>query len=62
MQQINILLTGVAGFIGAHLAQRPLAENKDVQIIGIDNLNDYYDISLKAPPCKKVVLKNKKKI
>ena len=42
---MNVLVTGVAGFIGYHLAQRLLAEG--VQVYGIDNLNDYYDVSLK---------------
>ena len=43
----TVLLTGAAGFIGANLARRLLEERKSVQIIGIDNLNDYYDVSLK---------------
>lgn len=43
----TILITGVAGFIGANLAKRLLAEAKDITIIGIDNMNDYYDVSLK---------------
>ena len=42
---MKVLVTGVAGFIGYHLAQRLLAEN--IQVYGIDNLNDYYDVSLK---------------
>lgn len=42
---MKVLVTGVAGFIGYHLAQRLLAEG--VQVCGIDNLNDYYDVSLK---------------
>jgi UDP-glucuronate 4-epimerase len=42
---MKILITGVAGFIGYHLAQRLLAEGHE--IYGIDNLNDYYDIALK---------------
>ena len=41
----KILITGVAGFIGYHLAEKLL--NKNYQIIGIDNLNDYYDPRLK---------------
>jgi UDP-glucuronate 4-epimerase len=40
-----ILVTGVAGFIGFHLARRFLADGWDV--LGIDNLNDYYDPHLK---------------
>ncbi len=42
---MNILVTGAAGFIGAHVALELLKEGHDV--IGIDNLNDYYDIALK---------------
>lgn len=41
----KILITGTAGFIGFHLTQKLLAN--DNNIIGIDNLNDYYDVSLK---------------
>ena len=40
-----ILVTGVAGFIGFHLAKKLLAMGFDVY--GLDNLNDYYDVSLK---------------
>jgi UDP-glucuronate 4-epimerase len=42
---MNILVTGAAGFIGFHLSKRLLAEN--YQVIGVDNLNDYYDVRLK---------------
>ena len=41
----KILITGVAGFIGYHLSEKLLNNNYD--IIGIDNLNDYYDPNLK---------------
>lgn len=41
----DILLTGVAGFIGFHLAKSLL--RKGEYVIGIDNLNDYYDVNLK---------------
>ncbi|WPC39145.1 GDP-mannose 4,6-dehydratase (plasmid) [Brachyspira hyodysenteriae] len=43
---MNILLTGVAGFIGSNLLDE-LLENKDNTVIGIDNLNDFYDPLIK---------------
>lgn len=43
----SILVTGSAGFIGANLVMRLLKEMKAGTIIGLDNLNDYYDVSLK---------------
>ena len=42
---MKILLTGSAGFIGLHLSERLLSEGHEV--VGIDNLNDYYDTALK---------------
>ena len=42
---MKVLLTGVAGFIGMHVAERLLARGDEV--VGIDNLNDYYDPQLK---------------
>lgn len=42
-----ILITGAAGFIGSNLAKNILQKDSEVQVIGIDNLNDYYDVSLK---------------
>ena len=42
---MKILLTGAAGFIGMHTAKRLLARGDEV--IGLDNLNDYYDVNLK---------------
>ncbi len=48
--QLKVLITGAAGFIGSYLAQR-LAKN-GYQVIGIDNMNDYYDVSLKEERLK----------
>ena len=52
-----ILITGSAGFIGYHLAKKILNNNKEV--IGIDNINNYYDINLKKNRIKDLK-KNKK--
>ena len=42
----TVFVTGSAGFIGANLVKRLLTV-KNIRIIGIDNMNDYYDVSLK---------------
>jgi UDP-glucuronate 4-epimerase len=48
---MHLLVTGVAGFIGHHLALRLLARGDSV--VGIDNLNDYYDVKLKENRLKR---------
>tara|TARA_Y100000589_G_scaffold331421_1_gene384893 strand:- start:7094 stop:8116 length:1023 start_codon:yes stop_codon:yes gene_type:complete len=56
---MNIIITGVAGFIGYHLSKRILKEN--ISLIGIDNMNDYYDVNLKEArlqELRKITLKN----
>ena len=52
MQKIDlngktILVTGSAGFIGSNLVKRLMKDVKDATIIGIDNMNEYYDVALK---------------
>lgn len=43
----TILVTGAGGFIGSNLVKRLYGEVEDVIVIGIDNMNDYYDVRLK---------------
>lgn len=50
----DILLTGVAGFIGANLAKRLLNEFPTLRVIGIDSITDYYDVSLKYERLKEL--------
>ena len=49
---MSILITGCAGFIGFHLT-RKLLQN-EINIVGIDNLNDYYDKHLKSSRLKEL--------
>ena len=44
---MNILVTGAAGFIGSNLVKKIYKELPEAQVIGIDNMNDYYDVRLK---------------
>lgn len=44
---MKYLITGVAGFIGFYVCKRLLQDNTDIEIVGIDNLNSYYDVNLK---------------
>ncbi len=53
----NVLITGAAGFIGFHLSRRFL--NNGVDVTGIDNLNPYYEVSLKEARLRQL-LKSKK--
>ena len=43
----TILVTGAAGFIGANLVLRLLRECRGTRIVGLDTVNDYYDVSVK---------------
>ena len=47
LEEKNIFVTGVAGFIGSNLVKRLLKDTRTAHIIGIDNMNDYYDPRLK---------------
>ena len=42
----TIFVTGASGFIGSNLFKRILKENSECRVIGLDNMNDYYDVSI----------------
>ena len=46
----TIFVTGSSGFIGSNLCKRILNEESDVHVIGLDNMNDYYDVRIKVAP------------
>ena len=48
----TVLVTGVAGFIGSNLAKKLLQDISDIKVVGIDNMNDYYDVRLKEERLK----------
>lgn len=50
----TVLVTGVAGFIGSNLAKRLLKDYSNIKVIGIDNMNDYYDVRLKEERLKEL--------
>ena len=50
----TIFVNGVAGFIGSNLVLRLLREEADVCVVGMDNMNDYYDVSLKEYRLKQI--------
>ena len=47
LQNKTVLVTGSSGFIGSALCKRLLNEVDGITVIGIDNMNDYYDIRIK---------------
>ena len=50
----TILVTGAAGFIGSNLVKRLLNDFSGITVVGIDNMNDYYDVSLKESRLKEL--------
>ncbi len=59
LENKNVFITGTSGFIGSYLAKRLLQEVEGIKIIGLDNMNDYYDVKLKEARLKELeVFKN----
>ncbi len=50
----TILVTGAAGFIGSNLVKRLFHDVKDVKVIGIDSITDYYDVNIKYERLKEI--------
>ncbi len=55
LNEKTILVTGSAGFIGSNLCKRLLNDVQGIRIIGVDNMNDYYDVSLKEFRLKQIL-------
>ena len=55
---MKILVTGAAGFIGYHLCNN-LSKNKNIELVGVDNFDNYYDVNIKKSRIK-TLKKNKK--
>lgn len=55
LSQSTVLITGMAGFIGSNLASSLLNQYPSIKIVGIDNLNDYYDVNLKQYRISKLI-------
>lgn len=51
-QNKTVLITGTAGFIGSNLAKRVCEENPCAMVVGVDSVNDYYDVTLKESRLK----------
>lgn len=54
LDKSKILITGVAGFIGSNLAYKLLKDIPSVKILGVDNMNKYYDVAIKEYRLKKI--------
>ena len=55
-------MTGAAGFIGSHLALKLLDTGMPVHLVGIDNLNDYYDVALKEYRLERIAARAREKM
>ena len=50
----TILVTGAAGFIGSNLVKRLFSDVKNIKVIGIDSITDYYDVNIKYERLKEI--------
>ena len=52
----TVLVTGAAGFIGSNLVKRLFKDVKNIHVVGIDNMNDYYDVNIKKERLNEIEL------
>ena len=50
----TVLVTGAAGFIGSNLVKRLFHDVKDIKVVGIDSITDYYDVNIKYGRLKEI--------
>ena len=55
----TVLVTGAAGFIGSNLVKRLFHEIKDIKVIGMDSITDYYDVNIKYDRLKEIETLNR---
>ena len=55
----TVLVTGAAGFIGSNLARRLFYDFRNIKLIGIDSITDYYDVNIKYERLKEIELLNR---
>ena len=46
MERKTVFITGASGFIGSNLAKRILTTEPNTQVVGLDNMNNYYDVHI----------------
>lgn len=50
----TVLVTGAAGFIGSNLVKHLFKDVKDIKVVGIDSITDYYDVNIKHERLKEI--------
>jgi nucleoside-diphosphate-sugar epimerase len=56
LESATVLVTGAAGFIGSNLVKRLFKDVKNIHVVGIDNMNDYYDVNIKKERLNEIEL------